>query len=575
MAWIAVMQVACGGGNSGVQVAIKPAQVTLAPGATQQFTASVTNTSNDAVTWQVNGIDGGNGAVGTIDASGLYTAPAGATVPSSVTVMAVSKADSSKSASATVALAGGTTAFSNASLQGAYVFQWQGVSTAMAGAQIPVAAAGRFVADGNGTITSGSEDLNDGAAAKIQTLTFTGTYSVHQDGRGTLSLTVPSGTLTFSFALRSDGTASLLTTPDNLIGFGQAAPQDANALTPASLAGTYAFQQTGSTNISGTVGPYAATGVLALNASGAVSSGSEDANNQGTVHQNLTVTGSYAMAGVPGRVEFTLHSDAGDTHMAAYIASSSRLLWVETDFPFPVTSGEMERQTGGSFSAASLGGTAVFRLLGTSLNHIVAQAGEWHADASGTVSSGEYDENNTGTIVSAAPISGGSDQVGSDGRFTLTLQPASGGAIKLAGVLISAQSGFITGLDTTVTGHGEFFQQAAPASSSGFSAADLHAALTGVLTGVTGQGPQNRLMQLTADGAGGLGGTADEHLTGTVSPNQQMGGTYTLDAGGRGVMTLTLGGATHHLVFYWSGTHAEIANQDASELLSGTLGSQF
>lgn len=570
VALIAIAQWACGKGGSDVQVSIKPTQVTLSPGATEQFTASVTNASNTAVSWQVNGIDGGNGAIGTIDASGLYTAPTGATVPPNVTVTAVSKADSSKSASATITLSGGTAAFSNASLQGAYVFQFQALSTATAGAQVPVMAAGRFVADGNGTITSGGEDLNDGTVSQIQHPTFTGTYTVQQDGRGTMTLTLPSTTLTFAFALRSDGSGSLLTTLISLIGTGQFVRQDASALTPASLAGTYAFQLVGNTNISGTVGPFAATGDLTFDASGGITAGTEDANNQGTVHQNLTETGSYAVTGAPGRVEVTLHGPDGDTHFAAYIASSSRLLWVETDFPSPVTTGELDRQSG-RFSTASLSGSGVFRILETSRDHIVAQAGIWHADGSGTISSGQFDENNTGTILSTAQISGGTYQVGPDGRFTLTLQPASGGSIALAGVLISGQRGFLTGIDTATTGHGEFFLQAAPPSSSGFSLADLNTALSGV----TGQGPEDVLLQLKADGAGGLGGSADANSMGTVTPNQLAGGTYTLDSGGRGILTLTLSGVTRHLAFYWSGSHAELANQDANELLSGTLTSQF
>src|SRR5213079_342410 len=64
-------------------------------------TATVQNTSNTAVTWQVNGVTGGNATVGTISSSGLYTAPAS---PATVTVTAVSQADTTKSASAQVTI---------------------------------------------------------------------------------------------------------------------------------------------------------------------------------------------------------------------------------------------------------------------------------------------------------------------------------------------------------------------------------------------------------------------------------------------------------------------------------------
>src|SRR5204862_151904 len=84
-----------------VSVTIAPTSATVAARGTQQFTATVQNTSNTAVTWQVNGVTGGNATVGTISSSGLYTAPAS---PATVTVTAVSQADTTKSASAQVTI---------------------------------------------------------------------------------------------------------------------------------------------------------------------------------------------------------------------------------------------------------------------------------------------------------------------------------------------------------------------------------------------------------------------------------------------------------------------------------------
>jgi hypothetical protein len=92
-----------------VSVTILPASVTVAAGGTQQFTATVQNTSNTAVTWQVNGVSGGNATVGTISSSGLYTAPAVVPSPATVTVTAVSQVDATKSASAQVTITAATT----------------------------------------------------------------------------------------------------------------------------------------------------------------------------------------------------------------------------------------------------------------------------------------------------------------------------------------------------------------------------------------------------------------------------------------------------------------------------------
>jgi len=82
------------GGASGVQVSVSPANATLQPGAQQTFAATVTGTSNTAVTWTATG--------GSISASGLYTA--GSTAGSSFIVRATSVADPAKSATASVTI---------------------------------------------------------------------------------------------------------------------------------------------------------------------------------------------------------------------------------------------------------------------------------------------------------------------------------------------------------------------------------------------------------------------------------------------------------------------------------------
>src|SRR5205085_8787699 len=87
-----------------VRVTISPVSATVGAGGTQQFTATVQNTSNTAVTWQVSGVSGGNATVGTISSSGLYTAPAVVPNPATVAVTAVSQADPTKSASAQVTI---------------------------------------------------------------------------------------------------------------------------------------------------------------------------------------------------------------------------------------------------------------------------------------------------------------------------------------------------------------------------------------------------------------------------------------------------------------------------------------
>ena len=88
----------CGGSNgtstppsTPASVTVSPSSATVAPGGTQQFTATVSGMSSSAVTWSA--------SAGSISSSGMFTAPG---TSGNVTVTAASASDSSKKASATV-----------------------------------------------------------------------------------------------------------------------------------------------------------------------------------------------------------------------------------------------------------------------------------------------------------------------------------------------------------------------------------------------------------------------------------------------------------------------------------------
>jgi GH18 family chitinase len=84
--------------NPPVNVTVAPPSVTLTQSQTQTFSATVTNTGNTAVTWSLSPV------VGSITATGLYTAPASISSSQTVTVKATSVADPAKSATANVTL---------------------------------------------------------------------------------------------------------------------------------------------------------------------------------------------------------------------------------------------------------------------------------------------------------------------------------------------------------------------------------------------------------------------------------------------------------------------------------------
>lgn len=101
----------CGGGSSSppppppptVTVSISPSAAIAQAGTTVQLSTTVANSSNQAVTWSVNGVAGGNTSVGTIS-NGTYTAPATVTDTTDVQVTATAVASSASAASATITI---------------------------------------------------------------------------------------------------------------------------------------------------------------------------------------------------------------------------------------------------------------------------------------------------------------------------------------------------------------------------------------------------------------------------------------------------------------------------------------
>jgi uncharacterized protein (DUF1800 family) len=82
--------------NASVLVTVTPATAAVRAGATQTFAAAVTGNANQSVVWSINAVPGGNATTGTIDATGLYTAPVNLPTPNTITVTATSVAENTK-----------------------------------------------------------------------------------------------------------------------------------------------------------------------------------------------------------------------------------------------------------------------------------------------------------------------------------------------------------------------------------------------------------------------------------------------------------------------------------------------
>jgi len=90
--------------STAISVQVSPTTATIRAGNQQSFSATVTGSTNQGVTWSVNGAAGGSPATGMITAQGLYTAPGTLPNPNTITVTATSAADATKQGTSAVTL---------------------------------------------------------------------------------------------------------------------------------------------------------------------------------------------------------------------------------------------------------------------------------------------------------------------------------------------------------------------------------------------------------------------------------------------------------------------------------------
>ena len=207
----------------------------LAPGGQIPFTATVTPSPSQNVIWEVNGLPGGFQTVGLITNAGVYTAPTAPPPGGSVTITAVSIADTTQSGNATVGLTFGT-----ASLQGPYAFTLKGKNAAGTFVR-----AGSFVANGSGALSGGIEDVTTSSGATSSNITFVGSYTMGADGRGTLIFGDGLSPSIFHVVMSSANQLQIISYDPTGTAAGQANLQSVAAFKTSSLLGTYLFDVSG------------------------------------------------------------------------------------------------------------------------------------------------------------------------------------------------------------------------------------------------------------------------------------------------------------------------------------------
>ena len=443
------------GGNIpiGPAVSVSPATANVQEGGTQQFTATVTNTGSSAVTWQVNGVAGGNSTVGTITSAGLYTAPDVIPNPASVTISAVLQANTSISGNSIATIT--AVQFNTSSLKGNYVLSLTGID--LNGNAF--FAVGAITADGNGNITGGEEDLNDVSVSTgyVFAPSVTGTYTVTSDGRGTLNLSIPaiaSTTFSYAFAIQALNNAVLNEIDTNVVNAsGNLETQTSGTPQPS---GSYAFGFAGS---SAACGPLNSDGIFSMS-SGSVG-GVQDVNCGGSISQSQSLSGSYGNIDGLGRGTGSLSITTGRSSIAYYVVSTNhyRFLSVAATVFFL---GSADLQTQSSFAGTDFNGNYVVNSSANTLAGVSYSLIQFNASG-GNISTGYYDVNDTGSVGNSSLT--GAYGVASNGRVTgsFTVSPLT---LPFAMYMISPTQAYYLDERTNAIGGGNVYAQSSAVTTN-------------------------------------------------------------------------------------------------------------
>ncbi len=535
---------------------VSPSPATVAAGGTQQFLA---NGGAATVTWQVNGMDGGSAAAGTITSKGVYTAPDIPPPGQTVTVTAISQSDSSLNASVTV-----TIAPSIATLNGSYTYLVNGQSS-----NSGLLEAGSFTADGKGNLTNGIEDQNGPSGVSLD-IAFTGTYTVGTDGRGLLTITpaTSSGLSVemYEIVVISNARVRMIRYDTAATGIGTIDLNDTSAFSAASLSGNYVLSLSGG----GVTGhELAAIALLTLNGKNAVTSGLMDQNANTEVNQNVSVSGPFVVAST-GRGTLTLNGNLGTFDFAFYIISASKIRLVSLDAA-SLWEGTAVAQQGSNFNNSAIDGPIVYQASGQSQSVPSADAGQFTSNGSGTISNGIADENDNGTIYTGYDFTG-LYSVASNGHGSMTLTSTARGSITYAFYVIASGQAVLMRTDTGGDSTGTLNVQ----SQSTFSSTDLSGSYGLTDSGTSSTGFIDKLIEFTAGTGGALTGNENDNDSQSPSADLTMTATSTVSSNGRGTMTVTAGGTTSTVDFYMiSPTEMYVIGMDSDQVLSGGGEQQF
>ena len=417
---------------------------------------------------------------------------------------------------------------------------------------------GVFTADGNGNITSGTDDFNSaGVFGAFSSTSITGSYSIAKDGNGVIQINFPNngGSETWAITLVSSS-KFYLAEADAFSNFAANAAGEGDLQSSSSLSsiptGTFAFR------VHQTL-PTPPDNAIAGEFTAQSASGEADVIQSSMLVGPYPVTTSFGQPSAGrGTMSITVFGTTTTTsNFVYYVVSSSTLFLLETDSTV-LGLGRAETQSAGPFSGSSLSGNFTFGSTGDTFNNPggVNSAGRLSING-GAINNGVYDSVADGSPTLNQGFSGTINSVDAGGRVSVSLTPSGpGNPINEVWYLVSPTRGFslvyYPNIRTT-TEDGTIDQQV----SAPFSNGSLKGQYAFFMQGSTNIGSNllTRNGTFIPDGNGNLNINETTNLYGgssvgavVTSPIYLTGNTYSVSGSAR--TTSNVGNLSSNLVLY-------------------------
>jgi len=454
----------------------------------------------------------------------------------------------------------------NSLLKGSYTFLFKGSD-----AQGPVLISGSFLANGNGSITSGTEDM-DRISGVTTSATLVGSYALGNDGRGSMTLTATNSllvklTTAYQLVFDSDGNAhffendssNLTPPPIPTRGEGIIKQQSGTNFANGNFSGNYAFAFTGRDH-DGT--PSALVGFLHADGSQTFSPGLVDFNDEGAFNPSNQLSGNFGVTNAAGRgnAQF-IFAVPGSPQLTLqyvfYFVSPTDLFFVSspptTNPNQPLLAGEMILQDPSiQFNQAALAGPSIATGTGLDTANASAFVGRLLTADPACVGPSSisfvFNQNDGGVNSAPAPLCG-TYSVDPDGRASFTNLNSRVAAAYLYG----RNQAFLIGSDKPATVGLIEPQTGAPFTLSP-SGGSIQGGYTLSASATAEMNVKNLLGQLSSlSGDGTMSGTVDEiDADGTPHSIASAGLTFTLTdpARGRGIVATNTALLPANLAFY-------------------------